>query len=1053
MKAEQAFYTRKMGPGLGVYAASVSKSDRDFWKNCSNIGSRFEVEPGSETAEFIYYSSEFGRYVGVGVSPSSYTGNAGRNKLTHIWVPDEASDDPSQIYLKYEFDRFFDENQAYESREYAPVLTRNDFGDILKKYAFSQEKLAEFIEKLLPLVFGERNFLAMIFSEEKYDRKNLPEIARELTWLASTLAPVLKENRKEYCKKLSYSVFSEENIFVTNLGYVTRNKNYSHYFEMAKEPEKDISAACMMLAGKAMESLDAYEDFVKELYTCRTEEKLNGKNLKIMYFFWQLQNENHTFLRKELPIRWQYLLEKAKTNSHYKDLVYTASCRIKDLTDEDREILADKLFKQDADRFTNPEEFKEFFAAYENSLLKIADGKSKKAFRDILYVQNPDARKNLYTALWDNESIRSCMIRDMESCSNGTEFLENLKFYEIFRDKEEFRSRMQKQALDKEYYFQLTEKEREEVSQILAGLENESEIFSWKHLLREKIEQFFCMDQPYAAFMKGEVGKIEPEYIPVYFSFFLRNRRQESDEGKIAQLQKTGRIYLEVYKDRVNAEEREAFQNLDRTWSLQNFEYTLKQQPLEKLPEYSFKGFEPELQLYKKEFFTKWYEVLMDRLQEELTKEGKTDAERLQILKALIPGASRDRFADTKMQKNYEQKVWEYCGDSLAERIYCSDQLGIRKYSIWSWIGLYDTDQYEGVLKHLQCMEEERNIREKDKIETIEKTSLTENDSTDLELQNAELNRKSYLIWKQIHMANRYYATSLPEEVTFSGTGRFLEFLQYLQNEIVEGIEEVLKKGKTINDKVSSTYCLNYMNLQFMAEKVWEKENNENPYTPAKRCEDYKVLKEEHPLFYKELMKLTENRVLTGMLEKEEKQRMEELKLYEALVCRERITDENAELVGELEGTVKAVFGEETEPVKILVEEFNAYMSKRSKKLEKHGIEIEDIENKFRKMISEQEETKRMIEELQEKWKKQEDEKNRLESQIKKEKGKYYAEEEQIRRIEGRRSKFGNRPGDFSNKQNGIEGKSEETTKKYTVSRPIQQPKFKLTANAQDYDY
>ena len=435
MKAEQAFYTRKMGTGLGVYAASVSRSDRAFWEKCSRIGAKFEVEPGSETAEFIYYSSEFERYVGVGVSPASYANNAGRNKLTHIWVPEEASDDPSQIYFNYEFDRSFNEEQEYESREYEPVLTREDFGEILKKYAFSREKLAEFIEKLLPLVFGERNFLAMIFSEEKYDQKDLSQIAREMTWLASMLAPVLKEDRKKYCNKLGYSVFSEENIFVTNLGYVTRNKNYSHYFEMAKEPETDISAVCMTLAEKALESLDAYEDFVKQLYNCRIEEKLNGKNLKTMYFFWRVQNEDQTFRRKELPIRWQYLLEKAKTSSHYKNLVYAASCRIEDLSEEDMEILTDTLFKQDVERFTDPEEFKGFFTAYENVLLKIAKEKNKKAFRKVLRVQDPGARQNLYMALWQNESVRSCMIQDMESSSNGTEFLETLKFYEIFRDK------------------------------------------------------------------------------------------------------------------------------------------------------------------------------------------------------------------------------------------------------------------------------------------------------------------------------------------------------------------------------------------------------------------------------------------------------------------------------------------------------------------------------------------------------------------------------------------------------------------------------------------
>ena len=51
----------------------------------------------------------------------------GRNKLVHIWVQEQASDDPSQYYLKYEFDRKLDKNRTYESREFFPVLSREDY--------------------------------------------------------------------------------------------------------------------------------------------------------------------------------------------------------------------------------------------------------------------------------------------------------------------------------------------------------------------------------------------------------------------------------------------------------------------------------------------------------------------------------------------------------------------------------------------------------------------------------------------------------------------------------------------------------------------------------------------------------------------------------------------------------------------------------------------------------------------------------------------------------------------------------------------------------------
>ena len=82
MKFEQAFYTREMITGLGVYASS--SKDYEFQNKCSRVGSAFETEPGQDTAEFVYYSDDFNRYVGVGVSPYSYENHEGRNKLVQI---------------------------------------------------------------------------------------------------------------------------------------------------------------------------------------------------------------------------------------------------------------------------------------------------------------------------------------------------------------------------------------------------------------------------------------------------------------------------------------------------------------------------------------------------------------------------------------------------------------------------------------------------------------------------------------------------------------------------------------------------------------------------------------------------------------------------------------------------------------------------------------------------------------------------------------------------------------------------------------------------------
>ena len=123
MKFEQAFYTRDLTRGLEI--AASSKQDGNFIRSCNAVGANFNTETTEETAQFVFFSEVFQRYVGVGVSPAGYEDNAGVNKLVHIFVPEEDSEDPAEYYLPYPFQRILYPGQLYSEITIPPVYFEN----------------------------------------------------------------------------------------------------------------------------------------------------------------------------------------------------------------------------------------------------------------------------------------------------------------------------------------------------------------------------------------------------------------------------------------------------------------------------------------------------------------------------------------------------------------------------------------------------------------------------------------------------------------------------------------------------------------------------------------------------------------------------------------------------------------------------------------------------------------------------------------------------------------------------------------------------------------
>jgi len=207
MRFDQAFHYRDINSGWGTYASSDSSNS--FKKTCGKICEGFAKEDSHETAEFVLYSNEFGRFVGIGVIPFESKDRA--NRLVQIWVPEEASPNPSDYYLQYEFTTDYDIDRQYEKTEFDPCISEQNYSEILDRYGFSKDCLAKLLSMAMPIMFGSYEKLSVVFPQNRFGDEEKRVAAREIMWLISVLMPVPEDKRGEFGSRLSYSVFSEKN--------------------------------------------------------------------------------------------------------------------------------------------------------------------------------------------------------------------------------------------------------------------------------------------------------------------------------------------------------------------------------------------------------------------------------------------------------------------------------------------------------------------------------------------------------------------------------------------------------------------------------------------------------------------------------------------------------------------------------------------------------------------------------------------------------------------------------------------------------------------------
>ena len=132
---------------------------------------------------------------------------------------DSGGQNPGDYYLEYPFQAQVEKKADLPQLELQPDLNRECYEEKLRTYFPEKRKLAYFLYKLFPILFSEKNQLLIVLDQQYHKEQEWAVIAREVTWLASMLAPGDGVQAGEYRKRLSYGVYVHKNAKNVNLVY------------------------------------------------------------------------------------------------------------------------------------------------------------------------------------------------------------------------------------------------------------------------------------------------------------------------------------------------------------------------------------------------------------------------------------------------------------------------------------------------------------------------------------------------------------------------------------------------------------------------------------------------------------------------------------------------------------------------------------------------------------------------------------------------------------------------------------------------------------------
>ena len=898
MRFDQAFHYRDINSGWGTYASSDSSNT--FKKICGMICSDFVKEEGLETAEFVLYSNQFGRFVGIGVSPFESVDRA--NRLVQIWVPVEASSTPSDYYLRYKFDKEFDINRKYEQEEFEPCLSEQNYSEILDRYGFSKDCLAKLLFMAMPIMFGSYEKLSVVFPRNRFGEEEKRVAAREIMWLISVLMPVPEDKRGEFGSRLSYSVFSEKNRKKVAISFVDSvPASGSCYMLECEEPLPDAdeeNALYNTLAEKAMESLASYREFIKELTDCGLEEEEFDKNvLKIMYFYRELRCGRIAEIKKEdLPIAYELLVFKATRSKGYCDFLFRVLEVPNDLSNYDLMTVQINVFEKDnvwsGDDSGDLRDKAE--TAYGKMLESAFESGDREAFNVILEMKDPDLKKEVLTKLWLTKGADSCIAGDIEEIGDVDTFLNKLSFYEDLAEDDSFRKKMCSVLFDRDLYFKMDREERYTVSSLL-----DSGASAFVYWIRQKIENFFRSDfNAGLKFFNKEKNLLEEKFAADYFRYFLENCRN-ADKDYRKEVQKTGHEFIDAFSDKIDQKDKGDFRDIDRSWKRKDLSDILKRSSLDRLATFDFKDFKDYEPDDRNNFAYMWLEEVRSRIRD--ASQPDQSGISFEVFKNLVSRNKELSREYPAVGDEFRKMLWEACGSDMQRKILCSNAFGTVEYTIWD-SNLLNKNVYEEILKVGNT--------------GIETKRIPEN-------TEAELNRRCYLLWKSAGGISQMEILTLRD--LSKETARF-----QLHEEWTALVADMMDRARGDAEKCSYNRCVNYLHLY--AEMMKD-------FSLDERCADYECLYRNDSVFYRDLLSQL------GSYKGEDTEYIREMKCLKELWDIGEVNEGNILMTAEILDSAEKVFGEKSAPIRSTQIKYENAMNKLENSINEIDTEIMLIEH------------------------------------------------------------------------------------------------------------
>ena len=827
MICDQAFYTRENWEGYKVYASS--KADISFLNSCSSIGAIFKKEDNSsEIAEFLYYSREFGRLVGVGVNSSGFLDVT--KCVVHIWVPGVKSWDPSECYLPYEFDRNYSSSDTYKSREFEPILSESSYDSILEHYHFTCDNLKELLYKLVLVIGGERKKLYFVYPEG-IDSNQKRAMAREVMWLISSLIPAADNDKATYMKNMTYSVFSKTNARLVAFPFVEEVPENETYFMLNRdEPFSDsrgieIPAVFDKLAKKALCSLRQYKEYITDILG---EEDgrimLSCEKLSSLYYLKELKNGEISKIKKdELPIRYSNLVESAAKYECYREILFRVLSLPNDLGIQEI-VPAYKELDKNRQNYNADKPDLIFLNAYEEVLEKSYREGFIGIRRDGLekIQEIPDFRDRVVTDIWNKNGLDSLIANDIKEITDAKAFLEKTEMYRALLADDSFKCLMENILFEKDIYFQMDAKNRAAVRALYGDVEGASEkgLSFWARII-EKINGFFMLGTDKGiSFFESELGRIEDGFVTNYFEVFV-NKCKEVHQEYRGRIQDVGHKFIEQYKNRcIRKDLINDFNEMDRAWKRYDLQEAFIQASIYELAEYPFSSFNLYAECDQIDFVMMWCNEVFSRLKTDMLVDYAT------FNKFVRRNKEINRY-DSEMHVEYMNTLWESCENDFSKKIVCSIAFGADEYTIW------DEEQ--------PCRIESYSLLS-DKLEKISLQDSKCIENTIIKNERADFNRQSYLLWKLINQGkpiNDELNISTFERAQSCGLSEEWElFLRELM--------ESLRKSDT---KRNDAVYLNYMN-------IYTDMASFKNYTLAHRGCDYDEWYQQNQTFYNHLISL-----------------------------------------------------------------------------------------------------------------------------------------------------------------------------------------------------